>query len=596
MNKFIEWETLDFKKQSGKEKLRCPSCDEVRNDKKDKSLLINHSEGFGKCFYCESLTFRDTETKEVKEKNYKLPVQTWRNHTQLSDKLVKFIEDTRGINQYTLNALNITEEKHYQPKINKEVNNIVFNYFEKDVLVNKKYRDSQKNFTQSAGTRSIFYNINSVINEKEVYIVEGEFDVLALYQVGIKNVISVPNGANDNDDYWQNSKEYLKDVENFIIAVDNDTKGNALKEKIAQRLGRYRCKYITWKNKDANGDLIAGILKESVKDKKRFPVSGTFTVSDLKADILNLYENGLPKTIKPKKNYFRKFGEVFSLMRGQLTVGTGIPSHGKSNFTDWLVLNLVKDYDLKASWFSPEHSPMSLYQTNLMEKVIGRNFWKDKNGTPRISKDDINKYEQWANEKIYLTGADGNQLPKWDWLLEKFKEQMISFGIDIFVIDAFNKVLLDSGNKIDQINIVLTKLTHFAQSNNVLIILVAHPTKMQKNEKGIYNVPDLYSVSGSADFRNQTHNGFTIYRTWEDAENELENTTTFYNMKTKYNFQGEIGASVDFNYCEINGRYHEKGTEPPLNSLIDDTVTEYDVKPVTMSLNEAFEDVDTLPF
>ena len=596
MNKFIEWETLDFKKQSGKEKLRCPSCDEVRNDKKDKSLLINHSEGFGKCFYCESLTFRDTETKEVKEKNYKLPVQTWRNHTQLSDKLVKFIEDTRGINQYTLNALNITEEKYYQPKINKEVNNIVFNYFEKDVLVNKKYRDSQKNFTQSTGTRSIFYNINSVINEKEVYIVEGEFDVLALYQVGIKNVISVPNGANDNDDYWQNSKEYLKDVENFIIAVDNDTKGNALKEKIAQRLGRYRCQYITWKNKDANGDLIEGILKESVKDKKRFPVSGTFSVSDLKVDILNLYDNGLPKTIKPKKHYFSKFGEIFSLMRGQLTVGTGIPSHGKSNFTDWLVLNLIKDYDLKASWFSPEHSPMGLYHTNLMEKVIGRNFWKDKNGTPKISKDDINKYEQWANEKIYLTGADGNQLPKWDWLLEKFKEQMISFGIDIFVIDAFNKVLLDSGNKIDQINIVLTKLTHFAQSNNVLIILVAHPTKMQKNEKGIYNVPDLYSVSGSADFRNQTHNGFTIYRTWEDAENELENTTTFYNMKTKYNFQGEIGASVDFNYCEINGRYHEKGTEPPLNSLIDDTVTEYEVKPVTMSLNEAFEDVDTLLF
>jgi len=182
--------------------------------------------------------------------------------------MVRFIEDTRKINQNTLKALNVTEELFYQPKQGKEVNNIVFNYFEKDVLVNKKYRDGAKNFMQSAGTRSIFYNINSVIGEKEVWICEGEFDVLALHQIGIKNAISVPNGANDNDDYWLNSKEYLKDVKKFIIAVDNDEKGNDLKEKIAQRLGRYRCEYIEFVNKDANGDLIGQILHDTVKKRK----------------------------------------------------------------------------------------------------------------------------------------------------------------------------------------------------------------------------------------------------------------------------------------------------------------------------------------
>ena len=53
---FIDWNILDLKKTSGKEKIRCPHCDEKRTDKKDKSLLINHSDGYGKCFYCESLT------------------------------------------------------------------------------------------------------------------------------------------------------------------------------------------------------------------------------------------------------------------------------------------------------------------------------------------------------------------------------------------------------------------------------------------------------------------------------------------------------------------------------------------------------------
>jgi len=597
MNNFINWEALDLKKQSGKEKVSCPTCQSEKQRKGDTSIQINHAEGFGKCFRCESLTFREDESKEVKNKQYKLPVQTWKNHTELSDNLVKHIESTRKINQHTLNAMNITEEMFYQPKKGKEVNNLVFNYFEKDVLVNKKYRDSQKNFTQSSGTRSIFYNINASIGENEVWITEGEFDVMALHQIGIKNAISVPNGANDNDDYWINSKEYLRDVKKFIIAVDMDEKGKSLRDKISQRLGRYRCEFVEWKGKDANDDLISGDLRESVKGRTRFPVSGTFSVSDLKSGILDLYDNGLPDTLKPKGYYFREFRDCFSMMRGQLTVGTGIPSHGKSNFTDWLVLNLIKDHDMKGSWFSPEHSPMKLYHTNLMEKVVGRNFWKDTQTTqgvaPRITKPEIDAYEKWANEKIYLTGAEGSTLPTWDWILEKFKEQMISYGIDIFVIDAFNKVILPKGNKIDMINEVLTKLTHFAQSNNVLIILVAHPTKMYKNDEGIYDVPDLYSVSGSADFRNQTHNGFTIYRSWEDQEKGIEEGTTFYNMKTKYNFQGKIGSAVDFNYCHTNGRYYEKGTEEPLFSLIDGDVKE--VKEIqkevipTMSPEQAFD-------
>ena len=32
MNKFIEWESIDFKKINGKESLRCPSCDEARSE------------------------------------------------------------------------------------------------------------------------------------------------------------------------------------------------------------------------------------------------------------------------------------------------------------------------------------------------------------------------------------------------------------------------------------------------------------------------------------------------------------------------------------------------------------------------------------
>lgn len=138
---------------------------------------------------------------------------------------------------------------------------------------------------------------------------------------------------------------------------------------------------------------------------------------------------------------------------------------------------------------------------------------------------------------------------------------MYSFGVDIFFVDAFNKVKLKSGNKKDEIDNVLTELTSFAQRNNVIICLVAHPTKMQKDQQGLYNAPTLYDVSGSSDFRNQTHDGFCVYRYFGD-----ENTngyTRFINLKTKMSFQGEIGEGFDFDYHIPTGRYYAKGSEVP---------------------------------
>lgn len=565
MINIFDWAKIDTKGRStGTMKTTCPECSHKRKNKKDPCLYINFNSGVAKCFHCDSLSFRDDDSKPkpTAVKEYTLPPQTWQNYTQLSDNLVKWCEEERKIKQFTLKDLGVTEEKFYQPKKQKEVNNIVFNYFEGEELVNKKYRTSDKCFTQTSGGKPIFYNINSIIGEKEAYIVEGEFDVLAMHTHGIKNVVSVPNGANDNDDYWANSMPYLEHIEKFIIAVDNDDKGNKLKDRIAQRLGRWRCEFIEWADKDANGALITGNIDDDIKNAKRFPVSGTWTLKDLEGDIFDLYRNGLPETIAPKHPTWNEFNKVFSVMRGQLITGTGIPSHGKSNFTEWYVLNLIHDYNFKASFFTPEHSPMSLHQTTLMQKAIGRNFWRESKGKPRINEQDINRYIRWANERIYTTLPDNGDAPTWDWLLEKFKEQMYSYGVDIFVIDAFNKLMLPkSASKIDAINEVLTRLTSFAQINNVIVFLIAHPTKMKKREDDTYGTPTLYDVAGSADFRNQTHNGYAIHRYFGDENNAGH--TEFTNLKTKFQFQGEIGKCVQFNYDVDTGRYFGFNTSLP---------------------------------
>jgi len=387
---------------------------------------------------------------------------------------------------------------------------------------------------------------------------------MALYEIGIKNVVSLPSGANDNDNYWINSEKYLTDIKKFFIATDNDTSGNIVAEKIAQRLGRYRCERIVFDGKDANNDLIDGVLEKTIYNRKKYPVSGSFTTEDLLDKMMDLYNSGLPNCIELKNKSFGKLNDVFKLMFGHLVIGTGIPSHGKSNYTEWLVLNYLLENDIKASFFSPEHQPMELHMSTFVQKVIGKNYFFDIDGTPRCTKLEVMQFHEWANQKLYLTSPENGEFANWDWIFEKFKEQIFSFGINIFVVDAWNKVEF-SGNRTERENITrtLSRLTQFAQQNNVLIIVIAHPTKMKK-ENGVYEKPSLYDVSGSADFRNQAHDGFCIYRYFGD-----ESYTTFTNLKTKYSFQGEIGAIIEYDYHKPSGRYFPRGDVPQDYNLLD---------------------------
>jgi twinkle protein len=560
--KFIQWDSIQVRgTRNGVKKTVCPVCSPERKKKTDPCLYVNFDTGVAKCFNCERLSFRDDEPRQT-EKRYELPPQQWRNFTQLSDRLVQWIFKERGITQTTLNHFEISEEVVFQPAKQKNMNSITFNYFEGGVLVNKKFRSATKDFTQVKGGKPIFYNINSAIGAEKVYIVEGEFDVLAMYEAGIKNCISLPSGANDNDDYWENSKAYLSDVKQFVIAVDNDEKGLAIREKIAHRLGKYRCSYIDWAGKDANDDLKAGVIQDSLRKEKKFPVSGTFTAEDFQNEIFDLYEKGLPETMGLKKRCFGNLSDVFSTMNGQLTVVTGIPSHGKSTFVDWYVLNLIDEHEVKVSIFSPEHSPMPLYFSNFMQKAIGKPFFGTVQGVEKMNKEDMQRFVDWSKNRLYLTGGGQGEVMDWEWLFDKFKEQIFTFGINVFVVDAWNKVQMPKGFEgKDGIDKILTRLTAFCLQNNVQLFLVAHPTKMQKKkETGEYEVPKLYDVSGSSDFSNQAHNGFSIYRNFAKANQE--DSTDFFNLKTKFQFQGTIGGHVRFKYHIPTARYYEENCAP----------------------------------
>ena len=189
----------------------------------------------------------------MEEKKYTKP--TWIQGSVISDKKIIEWFKHRGISHQILIDLKVTSKKEFMPQTSKEENCICFNYFINNELVNIKSRDGKKNFKLFKGAKLVLYNLDSIKESQEIYITEGEIDCLSIHECGIKNVISVPNGANNNLGYLDNCWELVKDKK-IIIATDNDESGIKLKLELAKRFGFDNCTYIDLNYKHTNIQII----------------------------------------------------------------------------------------------------------------------------------------------------------------------------------------------------------------------------------------------------------------------------------------------------------------------------------------------------
>jgi len=534
--------------KNGENKMVCPICSHNRKKKTDKCFSFNLNKNAGRCNHCGIVLveFKDFESKH-QNVHFKRPklIEVY----EYTENCLKFFKG-RLINPRTLLELKVTESNEWMPKSNSIIPTIQFNYFRNGELINIKSRGKNKDFKLFKDAELIFYNLDACIDNDIVIIVEGEMDVLALYECGIKNVISVPNGCtekgNINMEYLDNCVDFFNEDTKFILALDNDKVGNRLKDELARRLGYENCSYVTFlDSKDANDCLIQyGIKKtiDCINNSKEFPIIGVFDANDIKEDIYNYYNNGLPSGNgigMAKMDMHLKFQE------GYLTTITGIPGHGKSEFLDFLLCRLNISHGWKTALYSPENHPLELHFSKFAEKIIGKPF----EGSKKLSPLDLsNMIDYHANNFYFINPEKDYTL---DSILLSIKQLVRKKGIKCFVIDAWNK--LDhqyTVNETKYISEQLDKITRFCELNKVHCFLVAHPTKIRKDEKGNYEIPNLYSISGSANFYNKTANGITVYRNFET------NLTEVYIQKVKFKHWGETGC-IHLSWNRENGRYYE---------------------------------------
>lgn len=526
----------------------CPECSHNRKKQKDPCLAWDHKQKRGYCHNCTTAFF---EYNPHEEKPYTIP--EWKNLTGLTDKAVKYFEG-RMISQKTLNKMKVYSDHEFMPQFQKDIEVICFPYFMNNNLVNIKYRGANKSFKMVAGAELIFWNINCLKENNEVICVEGEIDALTFIEVGYDNVISVPNGANKNLEYLDSYIDLFKPIQKIYIATDQDTKGIELKTELIRRLGAEKCFVVSFKDcKDANEYLCkyGSEIHDVIPNAMPVPVKGVVEVNSIYADIRDLYEHG----VQPGKTINQPYiDEFISWETGRLAIVTGIPGHGKSELVDYLVTKLNIMHGWKAAYFTPENYPLKLHYAKMFEKLIGKKFGK--NTTTELEWDMA--FDYIRSNFWYIMDEDDFTINS---ILESTKVLVRSRGVKTIIIDPYNKLEHKYNDSETQyISRFLDQLTRFAKMNDVLVILVAHPRKMNKDASGRFEVPNLYDISGSSHFFNKTDYGISVYRKAEDGNSGLSNTVEIYFQKIKFKHLGKIGT-VTLDYDYITGRFNKAGRD-----------------------------------
>jgi twinkle protein len=550
INGFLIDEFNQYNLEEGKTQGICPLCSHDRKPKHTKLKCSSYDweRGLGTCHNCNSTYQLHTyERKGASEREYVRPSFSTKTHKAPSSKVVEWFK-SRGITQKTLTDLNVSEGSEFMPQTGREENTIKFNYFMGNQLINVKYRDGRKNFKLYKGAEKVFYNINSIVGHESCVIVEGEIDALSLHEAGVPNVVSVPNGAtlnHNNLDYLDNCIDYFEDKTKIILAVDADEPGTMLKQEFIRRLGAEVCFLVDFKDcKDANEYLVKhgkDELKSAIHISTQVPLENVTTLKDIENDLKDFVKHGFKPGFQVG---LENFDKIFSTYTGQFITVTGIPSSGKSDFVDQMVVGYNNNYNWKTAFASPENAPTYLHAHKLMRKT-----WQNMPLPSDIDGKKWNEVADHVNDNYYFIDMDKYSLES---VLRKGAELVKRKGIKCLVIDPYNKVR-DINAASDDVNRYtmdyLAKIEQFCRKYDVLTFIVAHPTKMYKGQDGKMEEPNMYNIKGGGEWYDASYHGLLVHRDYEAKNTKVKV------LKVKFQNLGENGAECFFTWEPKSGSY-----------------------------------------
>jgi len=528
----------------GNTKTTCPKCSHTRKNQRDRCLSVDVDNGVWNCHNCQwrgSLR-KGAEQGEWKPRPAKVyqkpkPITVPNLHPKALDWFIG-----RGISPEVVARHSITGTE----------SEILFPYQRGGDLVNVKHRARGKKFWMEADCELIFWNLDACTNAEQVAILEGELDVLAAETAGMPYCLSVPNGAGSGSlEYLASGQDIFDRCHTVILAVDNDEAGLRLEAELARRIGKEKCYRVRWPEgcKDANEVLQqhgGAEISRCIANAEPFPIEGIETASQSMTDLLTLYRIG---TQRGTSTGWRGLDTLYTVKPGQLTVVTGMPGSGKSEWVDSMLINLARRDGWAFGIYSPENYPTRLHRSTLAEKYVGKPFYAGP--TPRMDEDELRAFAEWADDKLIHINPDQ---PSLDEILNRARALVSRYGIRGLVIDPWNEVEHARPKELTETEYIgqaLSQIRHFARDQDIHIWVVAHP-RIMRRENGAVPVPTPYDINGSANWFNKSDNCITV---WRDKENDTE-PVQIHVQKIRFREIGQLGMAV-LRYDRVTGRYFD---------------------------------------
>ena len=238
------------------------------------------------------------------------------------------------------------------------------------------------------------------------------------------------------------------------------------------------------------------------------------------------------------------FDSIFSTYTGQFITVTGVPSSGKSDFVDRMAVGYQLKYGWKTAFASPENKPTFLHAHKLIRKIGG---WMPKESD--LGSEKWNRCFEIVNDNFYFIEAERYDL---DTVLKKGAELVKRKGIKCLVIDPYNKVKMKGAPDMsipDATMEYLARIEAFAKKHDVLVVVVAHPTKMYKRDDGTMDEPTMYNIKGGGEWYDASYHGLLVHRDYTN------NSVKVKVLKVKFQNLGENQAESHFKWNHASGDY-----------------------------------------
>lgn len=392
-----------------------------------------------------------------------------------NDTALDYLRKERGLTDETI--------KHFQLGYDSEKHAIAIPIFKNNELINIKYRflepDKMK-YTSERGAETWLYNEEGIqigLQKRGVLIVEGEFDLMACWQSGIKNVVS-PASGKDSYGVWV---ELLDSIPRIYIAYDNDEAGKTAGRKFAERIGTDKCYEVKYPEgfKDANEFFKSNTIEEYrtlLKSASPYYSYQFKNLGDIITDLRNHAYDELELSVIPN----------VKIEKDWLIVLSGVTGVGKTSYS----MNIVNELAERGipSLVMPFERGISSVGKRFLQVFFNKT-------TDDFKFTKVDEWEEMINRvvdaPVYFS------TPKRSDIKEIVIKSKKLFDTKVVIIDHIDYLIRHTvGNRSEEISNTLQDLKTIGIEHNIIFIIVAHVRK--GDSYGVQKDPTIDDLKGSS--------------------------------------------------------------------------------------------------